>query len=380
MASNVVNYSQNDTKINIDSKNHKQNTENIEFSPIDCSKCHQEPEKVEAKSSFNQLASNNSIICRICHQIEPHNDILNPCNCKGTLGYVHKRCLEHWLCYSHLTRCELCLYEFKTKQKLRYSLLQSLKVYYSHPNHYGLLQADALAFALITVLTNSDKFNLFQNDTKINIDSKNLKQNTENIEFSPNNCSKCHQEPEKIEAKSSFNQLASNNSIICRICHQIEPHNDILNPCNCKGTLGYVHKRCLEHWLCYSHLTRCELCLYEFKTKNKLRYSLLQSLKVYYSHPNHYGLLQADALAFALITVLTAMLICICYITLNYYTEFEEPYGFPKVWLEILVMAVLILVGIVYVLNLYATFYAQIMPWFRWWRSSRIIIVDLSRS
>lgn len=71
------------------------------------------------------------------------------------------------------------------------------------------------------------------------------------------------------------------------------------------------------------------------------------------------------------------MLVSICIISLNYYSEHEDPYGVPKIWLEISIFGVLIVVGLVYVLNLYGTIYTQIMPWFRWWRSARVVTVVL---
>lgn len=103
--------------------------------------------------SFDRLSSSNSTICRICHMGEPRQELINPCNCRGTLGYVHRRCLESWLSRSGLKQCELCLYVYKTKSVLRYTFMQSLRIFFSHPNNRGLLQADLLAMILITMLT-----------------------------------------------------------------------------------------------------------------------------------------------------------------------------------------------------------------------------------
>ena len=32
--------------------------------------------------------------CRIC--LEEGGDLISPCACKGTTGYVHSECLEKW--------------------------------------------------------------------------------------------------------------------------------------------------------------------------------------------------------------------------------------------------------------------------------------------
>lgn len=39
----------------------------------------------------------NAKICRICHSNEPNKELIAPCNCAGTLKYVHQNCLQHWL-------------------------------------------------------------------------------------------------------------------------------------------------------------------------------------------------------------------------------------------------------------------------------------------
>lgn len=103
--------------------------------------------------SYDRLSCMSSTICRICHMSEPRIELIKPCNCRGTLGYVHRSCLENWLSRSGLTQCELCLYVYKTKSTLRYTMLQSLRLWFTHPNHRGLLQADMLAMTLITLLT-----------------------------------------------------------------------------------------------------------------------------------------------------------------------------------------------------------------------------------
>lgn len=110
-------------------------------------------EKSYQLPSYDQLSCANSTICRICHMAEPTNELINPCNCRGTLGYVHRRCLENWLSRSGLTRCELCLFVYRTKSILRYSWWKAMRIYFSHPNNRGLLQADLLAMILLTLLT-----------------------------------------------------------------------------------------------------------------------------------------------------------------------------------------------------------------------------------
>lgn len=49
-------------------------------------------------------------------------------------------------------------------------------------------------------------------------------------------------------------------------------HCRLLTPCSCRGTQGFVHRRCLERWLSQSGLSHCELCRNQFPTANHLRW------------------------------------------------------------------------------------------------------------
>lgn len=37
------------------------------------------------------------MMCRICHSESPVHDLIIPCNCCGSLKYVHQSCLQNWL-------------------------------------------------------------------------------------------------------------------------------------------------------------------------------------------------------------------------------------------------------------------------------------------
>ncbi|XP_065513392.1 E3 ubiquitin-protein ligase MARCHF3 isoform X3 [Caloenas nicobarica] len=65
-------------------------------------------------SPFNDWA-----ICRICHEGSSQEDLLSPCECTGTLGTIHRSCLEHWLSSSNTSYCELCHFRFAVERKPR---------------------------------------------------------------------------------------------------------------------------------------------------------------------------------------------------------------------------------------------------------------------
>lgn len=76
--------------------------------------------------SFVSLLSSSSFLpplysdvgmCRICHEGAGGETLLSPCDCTGTLGKVHKSCLEKWLSSSNTSYCELCHTEFTIERR-----------------------------------------------------------------------------------------------------------------------------------------------------------------------------------------------------------------------------------------------------------------------
>ncbi|KAM7274857.1 hypothetical protein ACFE04_016723 [Oxalis oulophora] len=52
------------------------------------------------------------LFCRFCYGTHATEDLIAPCNCKGTSKYVHRKCLDHWrnlqrgFAFSHCTTCK----------------------------------------------------------------------------------------------------------------------------------------------------------------------------------------------------------------------------------------------------------------------------------
>ncbi|CAM4563730.1 E3 ubiquitin-protein ligase MARCHF3 isoform X2 [Caretta caretta] len=66
-----------------------------------------------------QSPFNDRPICRICHEGSSQEDLLSPCECMGTLGTIHRSCLERWLSSSNTSYCELCHFRFAVERKPR---------------------------------------------------------------------------------------------------------------------------------------------------------------------------------------------------------------------------------------------------------------------
>ncbi|KAH9580803.1 E3 ubiquitin-protein ligase MARCHF3 [Schistosoma haematobium] len=70
--------------------------------------------------------------CRICLDESQNNNnheeegLLSPCRCKGTIGLVHKKCLQKWLLTSGKLQCELCGYVYLMKPSKKYSSFHSI--------------------------------------------------------------------------------------------------------------------------------------------------------------------------------------------------------------------------------------------------------------
>ncbi len=80
----------------------------------------------KSSNSFNSLKS-NKIECRYCLCEETKENYIQPCNCEGSLKYVHNSCLGEWIKSSkkkydivyenevayYTSLCEICKYEMK---------------------------------------------------------------------------------------------------------------------------------------------------------------------------------------------------------------------------------------------------------------------------
>ena len=53
-------------------------------------------------------------VCRYCRMpATPTQPLFHPCQCSGSLKYVHESCLRTWQATSHSTKCEVCKYTIK---------------------------------------------------------------------------------------------------------------------------------------------------------------------------------------------------------------------------------------------------------------------------
>jgi hypothetical protein len=97
-----------------------------------------------------------------------------------------------------------------------------------------------------------------------------------------------HQEP--IASRGDVNipsgppdSLAPTEDDICRVCRgeSTETH-PLFYPCQCKGSIKYIHQDCLMEWLGHTRSRTCELCKHPFQfTPSKIQYVHFRRLLAY---------------------------------------------------------------------------------------------------
>ena len=51
--------------------------------------------------------------CRVCYGADTRtNPLLNPCDCRGSIEFIHQQCLTQWIHVSLSQQCELCKTEY----------------------------------------------------------------------------------------------------------------------------------------------------------------------------------------------------------------------------------------------------------------------------
>lgn len=168
----------------------------------------------------------------------------------------------------------------------------------------------------------------------------------------------------------------------CRICHSKSTTDMIQSPCLCRGSVGCLHRTCLEKWLRISCNTSCELCAFTFRVVEVRRYSLPQSVGVW---------LLRDKLVVARASIIVLLLVAnpaaACWLWAVWLAEAPSNY-FNKVWGDgyddprgqeveevpvvrwTIIFAILTLMVVVSVLSLYFDVYKNILKrlyraWYR---------------
>lgn len=165
-------------------------------------------------------------------------------------------------------------------------------------------------------------------------------------------------------------RVASVASMVCRICQANTAHENLISPCNCKGSLAYVHLSCLERWLNQSSRNYCELCMYQFSAVQTQRYKLFEAIRMWVRHPRNRGHVQSDLLISILLTIVTVGLIAVCLLGMHYFVLEGKKLGITRGWTRGAIGFFLSVIVVGYVVTLYLLIRDQVVPWYNWWKNT----------
>ncbi|CAG9865411.1 unnamed protein product [Phyllotreta striolata] len=163
-------------------------------------------------------------------------------------------------------------------------------------------------------------------------------------------------------------------SIVCRICYDNDKEEGLISPCDCKGTVGFVHQSCLENWLAASNSTKCELCNFSFDVERVLKYKSTESVCYWCWHSGNSILpVRNDILACTLITPLTVIITYICLLSSQYYSQTKFSNEPSARWTSFSLLCMVGIMFIGYYTWVYATIRMHGRRWYYWWQRACVV-------
>ena len=80
--------------------------------------CYEQKKDVDRPISSEDSSKEILVICKICYNDNEEEPLLSPCNCSGSIKYVHQSCLMKWL-KAREPICELCNYRYVIIKKAK---------------------------------------------------------------------------------------------------------------------------------------------------------------------------------------------------------------------------------------------------------------------
>lgn len=178
-------------------------------------------------------------------------------------------------------------------------------------------------------------------------------------------------DPIKLDHKISLDSIVCNTigSTLCRICQTNTVNEDLISPCNCKGSLAYVHYSCLERWLNQSCRNYCELCMYQYEVIETQRYSLCEAILLWIRHPASRTQLQTDLLIATVLTLLTIGVIVVSWHGMEYMAVEVNKMGISRMWVHGFLFTLLTIVIAGYSIIIYLLARDNIKLFYTWWKN-----------
>jgi len=87
-----------------------------------------------------------SISCRFCLETDSVNQMVCPCNCRGTGAFVHKACLLQWLQYTDT--CNVCQSTYRLWPTCMPTVAKLIEILISHFNDILFDMTTLIVFAI----------------------------------------------------------------------------------------------------------------------------------------------------------------------------------------------------------------------------------------
>jgi len=180
--------------------------------------------------------------------------------------------------------------------------------------------------------------------------------------------------PPCLRDSSLLSQCSKNSTgLFCRICHDGEGEERLISPCLCSGSVGLLHRSCIEKWLSSVNKDTCELCHQKFRVSRHSRpfSSWLLTPAVGDDQRN----LMGDLVCFMLLTPLTTISAYLCASGASYY--FHQIKKSEAVGL----LALATMLVFIYLIWLLLTIRYHFQVWFKWRSNNQDIrLLDVSNN
>ncbi|XP_064489357.1 E3 ubiquitin-protein ligase MARCHF3-like [Ornithodoros turicata] len=70
------------------------------------------PQLHKIPALFRTSTMNEEDICRICFLGSSAGQLIQPCHCRGSIGYTHKACMEKWVSERREEECNICHFRY----------------------------------------------------------------------------------------------------------------------------------------------------------------------------------------------------------------------------------------------------------------------------
>ncbi|KAL1426689.1 hypothetical protein MTO96_018158 [Rhipicephalus appendiculatus] len=107
---------------------------------------------VDMANGYHNGAGSSGSMCRICHEGDQKAELVSPCGCSGTMGFVHLSCIEELLNEKNVDFCELCGERFQMAAQPLTALRLFRRVWRNKKWRWRSLRFDLLCLVIVILV------------------------------------------------------------------------------------------------------------------------------------------------------------------------------------------------------------------------------------